>query len=735
MPDLFSGPAASVLEGSLDRVVYANEESAWSVVKVAPSGGGEAVTAVGKLLGVQPGENLRLEGEWEEDKKFGRQFRVAAYRTITPATLEGIEKYLGSGLIPSIGKVMASRLVAAFGQETLEVIENEPERLSEVQGIGKKRSSEIQRAWVDQREIKEVMVFLQSHGVSTSHAIRIYKTYGPGALGVVRNDPYRLAVDVRGIGFKSADQVASALGLPHDSPQRARAGLLHVLDEASGEGHVYLPEERLLTDASALLGLGEEILRPALDELAAEALVAVEPEAAEDGSPAVFLRALHGAETGLAEALRRLVRRPGKPLEIDVEKALAWFEGKERLELHEQQREAIRRGITSQVLVVTGGPGTGKTTLVRGIVRILLAKKQRVSLAAPTGRAAKRLAEATGKGAATVHRLLEFDPQSRTFQRGPERPLPADVTIVDEASMLDVSLAWSVARAIPEGGRLVFVGDVDQLPSVGPGRVLADLIDSKAVDVVRLTEIFRQAEKSRIVVNAHRVNRGEMPIESGDERDSDFFFIERGEPEKVLETLLTVVAERIPGSFGLDPLTEVQVLTPMNRGLLGTENLNRELRERLNPTGGAELVRGDRLLRLGDKVMQLRNNYELDVFNGDLGRVVAIDREDRRLTVALEDGRRVDYESSDLDELTPAFACSIHKSQGSEYPAVVVPLHTQHYVMLERNLLYTALTRAKKLVVLVGERRALGVAVKNRKNRDRFTRLASRLADRSPGAR
>ena len=612
-------------------------------------------------------------------------------------------------------------------------------------GIGPKRRAQIRRAWIDQREIKDLMVFLQSHGVLTHHAVKIYKTYGAEALGVVRENPYRLAEEVYGIGFKSADQIAAALGVPKDSPHRARAGLLHVLGRGADQGHVFLPRARLLEDAGALLALDSEPLAAALDELVRSGDVVAEADpsrsdaaAGADEGPAIYLKPLHVAESGLAARLRALAVEPSTAVPIDADRALAWFEGRERVELAGQQREAIRRGLTAKALVITGGPGTGKTTLVRGLVRILTVKGQRVLLAAPTGRAAKRLAEATGAEAKTVHRLLEYNPKSRAFERGPERPLAADLVVLDEASMLDVTLAYHLAKAIPVGARLVLVGDVDQLPSVGPGKVLTDLIGSGVVDVVRLTEIFRQAEKSLIVVNAHRVNAGEMPLlGAGDEAEArtepggaDFFFIERRDPEEVLATLVHLVCERIPGGFGLDPVEDVQVLTPMNRGPLGSENLNAVLRARLNPAapGAREVARAGRSFRVGDKVMQVRNNYELEVFNGDLGRVVGLDEEEQQLAVSF-DGRTVRHDFANLDELVLAYACSIHKAQGSEYPCVVAPLHTQHYVMLQRNLLYTALTRAQRLVVLVGERRALAVAVRNRRTRDRFTLLAERLRD------
>lgn len=719
---------SSTLEGTLERVVFVNEENGWSVARLSVHGRGEPVTIVGNLFEVQPGERLRLTGSWEQDRKYGQQFRIATYRTILPTSAKAIERYLGSGLIRGIGKSMAKRLVEHFGDQTLDVIERYSGRLTEVPGIGPKRSQEIRQAWLEQHGIKQVMLFLQEHEVPTAHSLRIWKTYGTRSIEIVKENPYRLAADVFGIGFKTADAIAERLGVPRDSPQRAEAATLYLLGQAAERGHLFLPRGELLREGGGLLGIGEATVSDAIARLSEAGTIAlehtIEPLDGEADGPLVYSKVLHEAETALAARLVELSHAPIDAPDFDVERALTWFEGREKLALAAAQREAIARALTEKILVLTGGPGTGKTTLVRGVVAILEARDEDVLLAAPTGRAAKRLAEATGIEAKTIHRLLEFSPRTGQFERNAERPLEADLLIVDEVSMLDAPLARALVDALPDEARLMLVGDADQLPSVGPGNVLADLIRSGTVPVVRLTEIFRQAQQSSIVTNAHRIRDGVMPELSAPE-GADFFFIERGEPEAALETLLELVAGRIPQRFGLDPMTDVQVLTPMNRGLLGVLNLNQALRERLNPTG-REVLRGGRIYRLGDRVMQIRNNYELEVFNGDLGRITGIDDEKNEVAVDF-DGKSLGYGFTDLDELVPAYACSIHKSQGSEYPCIVLPLHTQHYVMLERNLVYTALTRARKLAVLIGEKRALSVAVSNRRVRRRHTLLAERL--------
>jgi len=726
----------TTLEGVLDRIVYANEDNAWSVIRIVVPRRREPVTAVGNLLGVQPGESLRLAGCWITDRKYGEQFRVDSYVTVKPATLVGIERYLGSGLVRGIGKVMAARLVKHFALTTLEVIDRDPDRLTEVPGIGPVRSARIRRAWAEQRQIQEVMVFLQSHAVSPAYAVKIYKEYGDRAIAVVRDDPYRLAVDIFGIGFKTADRIAANLGIPPTSPRRAAAGVLHMLGELSDQGHVFAPRGRLVEEAAEMLAVEPTRVESAVDDLARAGSVVVEPLPGPGGVvsdiSAVYLRSLHIAETGIAERIELLLRIPTLPLAIDIERAIQWFEARAEIVLAARQRDAIGRAATCKVLVITGGPGTGKTTLVNAIIQILERKGRRILLAAPTGRAAQRLRETTGREAKTVHRLLEWAPGSMGFERNSDRPLEADVLVLDEVSMIDTVLAYHILKALPAHCQLILVGDVDQLPSVGAGCVLRDVILSGAVEVVKLDEIFRQAEQSLVIVNAHRVNRGEMPLLRGveSEREPDFFMVERTEPEEVLATVKRLVAERIPARFHLDPVEDVQVLTPMHRGTLGAGSLNAELQALLNPSGQS-LTRGSRTFRVGDKVMQIRNNYSLVVWNGDIGRVTAIDEIEREVEVRYDD-RVVKYDYSDLDELVLGYACSIHKSQGSEYPAVVIPLHTQHYVMLQRNLLYTAITRARELVVLVGSRRALAIAVKNRRIEERFTRLAERLAAFAP---
>lgn len=712
----------AALEGILERIVYFSEEGNYTVAKLKVRGERDLVTVVGNLFAVHPGETLKLTGKWVNNPKFGRQFRVESCLPVLPATLTGIEKYLGSGLIKGIGPVMARRLTKKFGLKTLEVIENEPEKLAEVEGIGPVRSEWIKKAWAEQKEIKEVILFLQSHGVSTAYAVKIYKAYGNNAIALLRENPYRLAMDIAGIGFKTADRIAQNLGVKPNSPLRAQAGILYLLWEAAEEGHVFLPRAELLERGSGTLQIEKSYLEEAL--LALEREEKVVAEEGEQGEKEVYLKPLWTAEEKIAQRLHRLFRAPKPPLAIDTEKAIAWVQSTGGIALAEKQKEAIRKVVEQKALVITGGPGTGKTTLVKSILQIMEMKGQRIVLASPTGRAAKRLSEVTGREAKTIHRLLEYKPREGEFARNEENPLAADLVIVDETSMVDVLLLNHLLKAVPPQATLVLVGDVDQLPSVGAGNVLKDVINSGTVTVITLTEIFRQARQSMIVVNAHRVNRGEFPLLKND-RGLDFYFIEKEDPEEALQTVKELCARRIPKGFGFHPVNDIQVLSPLRKGSAGVERLNTELQALLNPRG-LEVARGGRLFRLGDKVMQIKNNYEKEVFNGDIGRIAHVDLEEQEILVQFED-RRVSYDYSDLDELTLAYAVSVHKSQGSEYPVVVLPLLKQHFVMLQRNLLYTAITRAKKLLVIVGDKKALAMAVRNARPQERYTGLQRRL--------
>jgi exodeoxyribonuclease V alpha subunit len=718
-------PESSRLEGILERVVYANAESAWSVVRLTVAGRREPVTAVGNLLGVQPGESLRMSGRWVLDRRFGEQFRVERFETLKPATLAGIEKYLGSGMVRGLGPVIARRLVEAFGAETLEIIDTHPERLSEVEGLGPVRIEALKQAWVEQRDVRELMVLLQSLGVSPVFAGRISHAYQDQAITVVKEDPYRLALEIFGIGFKTADRIALGQGIPRTSIKRAQAGLLHVLEESTSDGHSFLPRGLLVSAAAKLLEVESAIVEQALVELVPTRRIVLEP-AGETGQDAIFLPMLHTAEIGSAARMQALLATPVRPIEIDVDKALQWFEARRRITLAEEQREAVRRAMRSKVLVITGGPGTGKTTLINAIVQILEKKDRVIHLAAPTGRAARRLTDLTGRDSRTLHRLLEFSPRTATFERNAARPLEVDLLVVDEVSMVDITLFHNLLKALPGHCQLLLVGDVDQLPSVGPGNVLRDLIESGAVEVSRLTQIFRQARESLIVLNAHRINQGDMPHLKSESGAGDFVFVERDDPTEVLDEVKRLVSEELPERFGLDPVEEIQVLTPMHRGEVGATNLNQELGTLLNRRT-EQVSRGDRTLRAGDRVMQIRNNYQIDVFNGDIGRIESMDPEQRQVQVRFDD-RVIAYDTADLDELVLAYACSIHKAQGSEYPCVVIPLHTQHYVMLQRNLLYTAVTRGRRLVVIVGSKEALALAVHNSHIDRRYTRLARRLA-------
>jgi exodeoxyribonuclease V alpha subunit len=722
------------LEGSVARITYVSEETQYVVARLDVPGKPDPVTIVGTVLSLTPGETLRLHGRWSHHPKYGEQFRVERYESVVPATITGIRKYLGSGMIKGIGPVFAGRLVEAFGEDTLKVIEGTPGRLAEVEGIGPIRQQRIVSAWAEQREIREVMLFLQGHGVSPAYAVKIFKAYGQAAIATVRENPYRLARDIRGIGFKTADRIARELGVPADSPLRAAAGILHTLNELTDEGHVYVPADELLRAAEERLEIPAALLPDALSALDADEAVVVERPAA---GRAVYLKPLHVSETQLARRLADLLRAPRTLPPVDMAHALPWVEGRTGLALTDEQRQAVRLAFQEKILVVTGGPGTGKTTILRAVIRLLEAKKVRVHLASPTGRAAKRLAEVTGHDACTLHRLLEWNPREGGFQRNARNPLETDVVVVDEVSMVDILLAHHLAQAVPLAATLLLVGDADQLPSVGPGTVLQDLLAVPGIPAVRLTTIFRQAAQSRIVSNAHRVNRGEFPDLAATPADArqDFFFLAEDDPLRLRDLIVGLAQRRLPAKYGLDPLAEIQVLTPMHRGPIGAGQLNAALQAALNPprNGTAELLRGGRIFRVGDRVLQQRNNYDKGVYNGDLGRIAAIDPSEQSVAVRFDD-REVPYDFSDLDELTLAYAVTVHKSQGSEYPAVILPLHTTHYPMLQRNLLYTAITRAKRLLVLVGTRKAVAIATKNDATRRRYSQLRERLAACSAAA-
>ncbi|MFJ6943450.1 ATP-dependent RecD-like DNA helicase [Streptomyces wuyuanensis] len=728
----------AVLEGVLERITYANEENGYTVARVDTGrGSADLLTVVGSLLGAQPGESLRMEGRWGSHPQYGKQFTVENYTTVLPATVQGIRRYLGSGLIKGIGPRIAERIVDHFGADTLDVIEREPGRLVEVPGLGPKRTRMIGAAWEEQKAIKEVMVFLQGVGVSTSIAVRIYKKYEDASISVVRNRPYRLAADVWGIGFLTADRIAQAVGIPHDSPDRVKAGLQYALSQSTDQGHCYLPEEKLIADSVKLLQVDTGLVIDCLAELAGEeeGVVREQVPSSDGGDPvtAVYLVPFHRAELSLAAQLSRLLRtdEDRMPAFRDVawDKALAWLADRTGAELAPEQEQAVRLALTRKVAVLTGGPGCGKSFTVRSIVELARAKKAKVVLAAPTGRAAKRLAELTGAEASTVHRLLELKPGGdAAYDR--DKPLDADLVVVDEASMLDLLLANKLVKAVAPGAHLLLVGDVDQLPSVGAGEVLSDLLaDGSPVPSVRLTRIFRQAQQSGVVTNAHRINSGAQPLTQG---LSDFFLFVEDDTEEAGRLTVDVAARRLPARFGLDPRRDVQVLAPMHRGPAGAGTLNGLLQQAITPARPdvAEKRFGGRVFRVGDKVTQIRNNYEKGkngVFNGTVGVVTSLNPVDQRLTVLTDEDEEVPYDFDELDELAHAYAVTIHRSQGSEYPAVVIPVTTGAWMMLQRNLLYTAVTRAKKLVVLVGSRKAIGQAVRTVSAGRRFTALDHRL--------
>jgi exodeoxyribonuclease V alpha subunit len=713
------------LNGFIERVTYHNPENGFAVLQVKVKGRDDLVPVVGNTTSVTAGEHVEASGRWVIDRQHGQQFKADELKTTHPASAEGIEKYLASGAVRSIGPKLAAKIVSIYKERTLEIFEKSPDFLLHVKGIGQGRLQRIRQSWEEQKEVRKIILFLTEHGITSGRAVRIYRTYGHESIAKIKENPYQLADDIRGIGFKTADELAAKLGIDRNSPYRARAAVQYTLQDLASQGHCGYPEPGVVEHALKLVEIDQKIIEDAVQTVVRDGSVVREPV---EGEPWLYLASLYRAEVGLAQSIQRIAPAMPHPLpRIDVEKALGWVEQRLGIQLAAEQQEAIRQACQHKMLVITGGPGVGKTTLVRSILEIFSAKELKCVLAAPTGRAAKRLAETTGRTAKTVHRLLEFDPAKGEFKRNQNHPLTGDLFVLDETSMVDVVLGHQVLRAIPSEACVILVGDVDQLPSVGPGSVLADVIKSNVVPVVRLTEIFRQASESRIITAAYAINNGQMPNLSASEELTDFYFVESNEPDAIQDMVVRLVKDRIPTRFGFEPKSDIQVLTPMNRSVLGARNLNQVLQTALNPgDGGPEVQRFGWTFRIGDRVIQTENNYDRDVFNGDLGIVEKINRIEQTMTVNFE-GRPVEYDFDGLDELSLAYVLSIHKSQGSEFPCVVIPLHTQHYLMLQRNLLYTAVTRGKKLVVLVGTKKALGMAVRRVDTGQRYTALRRRL--------
>lgn len=718
------------IHGYIERITFQNPENGFTIAQLQQRGRKDLVCIVGCMPGLRPGETVRCIGTWKHHLVHGRQFTVTEFHVEAPADLIGIKKYLGSGLIKGIGPVYAARIVAKFDVETLKIIDTDPEKLLEVEGLGKKRLGMITACWNDQKSIREVMIFLQSHGVSPTFAQKIYKKHGTQCIQKVRENPYCLSRDITGIGFKTADTIASKLGIAHDSPQRIDAGIEHVLQELSSDGHVCYPVKEFIVETEQILGVSPSLVESRIDGLKKEERIELF-DLMNGGQrvPHIWMKSLFVAETGIARELMRLKQGSSRLRSIDLPKALAWVQGALSIKLAVNQEKAVTHAISDKVHIITGGPGTGKSTITKAILAITSKLTDMILLAAPTGRAAKRMTEITGKKAVTIHSLLEFDFKIGRFKRNRENPLDCDLIIVDEASMIDTYLMYSLLKALPSHARVIFVGDINQLPSVGPGNVLKDIIQSGAIPVTILNEIFRQAAGSRIVTNAHRINSGTFP-EIHNHADSDFFFIMAETPEQVMQEIVTLVSQRLPRKYNLDPFNDIQVLAPMKRGVIGTENLNVVLQQTLNPKESG-LMWGGRKFSVGDKVMQIRNNYQREVYNGDIGRITSIDNDEQQIVVSIDE-REIIYEFSDLDELVLSYAVSIHKYQGSECPCVVIPTHTTHFMLLTRNLLYTGVTRGKRLVVLVGTTKALAIAVGNDEVKKRYTGLQQVLMGQRP---